>query len=82
MFRFSMRDLMWLLMVLGLFFAWTMDCQRMASQEEQVRQVEQKLSAKQDALNRVTDSLRREVEIMRMWTLPISSAAAPNAPKP
>ena len=65
--KFSIRDLLWLLTVLGLFFAWEMERQRMDSQVDQIYQTEQKLSAKEAELTRVTHRLRREESRRRFY---------------
>lgn len=58
--KFSIRDLLWLLMVSGLFFAWAMDRQRADDLRLQFDQMEESLASKDVELNRVTDRLRLE----------------------
>jgi hypothetical protein len=67
MFRFSIRDLLWLLTVIGLFFAWAMESRRLASQVDQVHQIEHKLSTKEAELNRVTDDLGLEKRRVKFY---------------
>ena len=58
--KFSIRDLLLVTAIAGLFFAWTMDSQRVNVLRQQLHLMEQNLASKDVELNRVANLLRLE----------------------
>ena len=92
--RFSIRDLLLVTVIVGLFFAWAMEIRRADALRQQLDQMKQDLASKDVELNRVAEHLQREQSRRRFYQsgtigypaygfaeIPNSSAPTPKLPK-
>ena len=80
--KFSIRDLMWVTVVVSLVLGWWVDRSRLARQQANDSQWLDYFRSELELTQKARDEAMQQNTELRVKLLPNSSAPAPNSPKP